>query len=206
MWLLASSTPGVGNVDPRGLVFWLGLELNSAGEWSSRINVPHPCSTQSSYIICTCSCIALTVVCRSHFVIQIDWSIMYNACMLLVKLLLVLTFSKYENISIFGNLEILARTCCMLTFKQQQQLLYYHITSWKTKTLMSPSYSSLRTCYPSTSTVFVQWNTTVRQTALQWSVSPRTSSWCRNTHFLQWCRMQLDGWVQDKPKLHAFNT
>ncbi len=92
-----SSTPGVGNVDPRGLVFWLGLELNSAGEWPSRINVPHPCSTQSSYIICTCSCIALTVVCRSHFVIQIDWSIMYNACMLLVKLLLVLTFSKYEN-------------------------------------------------------------------------------------------------------------
>jgi len=36
-----------------------------------------------------------------------------------------------------------------------------------TKALMSSPFSSLPTCYPSTSTLFVQWNTTARRTALQ---------------------------------------
>ncbi len=42
-------------------------------------------------------CIALIIICRSH-----DWSIMYNTCMLLVKLLEINNFYSFKDSSVFS--------------------------------------------------------------------------------------------------------
>ncbi len=69
------------------------------------------CSLQSLYIVCTHLCIALSVLCRSHFLVPHDWSNM-NACMLLVNLPSesMKTIEKQsQNLDILSNLEISAK-------------------------------------------------------------------------------------------------
>ncbi len=89
------------------------------------------CTLQSSYTLVRIFYFAVTVFCRSHPLAGHDWSITYNACTLLVKLLFSHYFSKHlnnmktnPNPDIFGNLEILARIFSKRTYDQLKLHLF----------------------------------------------------------------------------------
>ncbi len=61
---------------------------------------------EQTHLICMRICIAYTILCRSHLLTLHDWSIMYNACTLLVKLLFdhyLQQVSKQENKAKYRN-------------------------------------------------------------------------------------------------------
>ncbi len=93
--------PGFGFVflfSDRSVYKWLFM-LDRSGQRHFKSNI--------HLLMCTHICIALTVLCRSHLLTHHDWSIMYNACLLLVRLLfdhyLQQVWKQSQNMDFFGQ-------------------------------------------------------------------------------------------------------